>query len=177
MVSRRLATVFSALLLASTGIAYAQVGKHTMEAALDADFKAEDQRAWIERLASASNFVGSAHNGANAEFLLAHFRKWGWDARIESFDVLYPTPLATHLELITPERHAPELRAKAMLYNNTESNSRDGFDAGGSESYQRLANAVATDVRDPQAGTSTAVRRSTVVRAGAYDRREQPLAS
>jgi N-acetylated-alpha-linked acidic dipeptidase len=34
---------------------------------------------------------------------LALFKQWGWDAHIEQFDVLYPTPITTTLELITPE--------------------------------------------------------------------------
>ena len=31
------------------------------------------------------------------------FKQWGWDAHIEQFDVLYPTPISTTLELIAPE--------------------------------------------------------------------------
>ena len=38
---------------------------------------------------------------------LALFKQWGWDAHIERFDVLYPTPISTTLELVTPRaRHA-----------------------------------------------------------------------
>ncbi len=93
------ALAFLALLTASPGWS-----QNAEESAFDAHLSAEDQRGWIERLASGPNHVGSAHNLANAEFLLASFREWGWDARIETFDVLYPTPIATRIELIAPER-------------------------------------------------------------------------
>jgi N-acetylated-alpha-linked acidic dipeptidase len=76
----------------------------TTEARFDAGIRAEDQRGWIERMASAPNHVGSPHDRANAEFLLAQFRQWGWDARIETFDVLYPTPIFTRVELVAPTR-------------------------------------------------------------------------
>jgi hypothetical protein len=31
------------------------------------------------------------HDEANAEHVRALFQQWGWDARIEVFEVLYPT--------------------------------------------------------------------------------------
>jgi N-acetylated-alpha-linked acidic dipeptidase len=55
-------------------------------------------------MSSQPNHVGSPHDKANAEMTLALFKQWGWDAHIEQFDVLYPTPITTTLELIAPER-------------------------------------------------------------------------
>jgi hypothetical protein len=37
-------------------------------------------------------------------FMLAKFKEWGWDARIETFQVLYPTPISTTVELVAPEK-------------------------------------------------------------------------
>ena len=48
---------------------------------------------WLKRLASEPNQVGSPHDKANAEWVLAQFKSWGWDAHIETFEVLYPTPI------------------------------------------------------------------------------------
>ena len=31
------------------------------------------------------------------------FKEWGWDAQIETFKVLYPTPISETLELVAPE--------------------------------------------------------------------------
>ena len=57
-------------------------------------------------MSSEPNQVGSPHDKANADFELAMFKQWGWDAHIERFDVLYPTPISTNVELIAPEHLA-----------------------------------------------------------------------
>ena len=52
-------------------------------------------------MAAEPNHVGSAHDKANAEMTLAQFKSWGWDAKIETFWVLYPTPKEVALELVS----------------------------------------------------------------------------
>jgi N-acetylated-alpha-linked acidic dipeptidase len=58
-----------------------------LEQRFDAQLSAAEMRGWLQQLASAPNQVGSPHDKANAEFLLAQFKKWGWDAHMEIFDV------------------------------------------------------------------------------------------
>jgi N-acetylated-alpha-linked acidic dipeptidase len=77
---------------------------HAREAAFDASISSDDQTAWLKDMSSAPNHVGSPHDKANAEKVLAQFRSWGWDAHIETFQVLYPTPISTTLEMITPQK-------------------------------------------------------------------------
>ncbi|GGE10583.1 folate hydrolase [Polymorphobacter glacialis] len=93
-----------AILLAGTAPALAQLTPQQAanEKSLDASISAAEQMAWLKQMASAPNHVGSAHNKANAEFILSKFKEWGWDAAIERFDVLYPTPLTVSLELVAP---------------------------------------------------------------------------
>jgi N-acetylated-alpha-linked acidic dipeptidase len=43
--------------------------------------------------------VGSPYDKQNAEWILAQYKQWGWDAHIETFDVLFPTPKIRLLEL------------------------------------------------------------------------------
>jgi N-acetylated-alpha-linked acidic dipeptidase len=74
-----------------------------IEAAFDAGISSQDQLDWLKQMSSAPNHVGSPHDKANAEFMLAKFREWGWDAHIETFQVLYPTPISTTVELVGPE--------------------------------------------------------------------------
>ena len=52
------------------------------------------------------------------------------------------------------EAHADELRRKAVVYLNTDSNGRGFFGAGGSHSLQRFMNDVVKDVIDPETGLS-----------------------
>jgi N-acetylated-alpha-linked acidic dipeptidase len=77
---------------------------HAAEAKLDASVSSADQLAWLKDFSSAPNHVGSPHDKHNAETTLALFKSWGWDAHIETFQVLYPTPISTTLELITPQK-------------------------------------------------------------------------
>jgi len=74
------------------------------EARFDAALSNTEMRAWLERMSSAPNQVGAPHDKANAEFMLGEFKKWGWDAEIETFYVLYPTPKRELLEMVAP-RH------------------------------------------------------------------------
>ena len=73
-----------------------------LEQRFDAQLNAGEMRDWLQRLSSQPNQVGSPHDKANAEFMLAQFKKWGWDARIETFDVLYPTPKEELVEMTAP---------------------------------------------------------------------------
>jgi len=94
-----------ALALASTGAAAAQPSgpSQALEQRFDALISTADQLAWLRQMSSEPNHVGSPHDKANADFQLAMFKQWGWDARIERFDVLYPTPISTTVELVTPQ--------------------------------------------------------------------------
>jgi N-acetylated-alpha-linked acidic dipeptidase len=71
-----------------------------LEAKFDAQIDPAEMGGWLKRLASEPNHVGSAHDKANAEWIAAQLKSWGWDSRIETFDVLYPTPISEALELV-----------------------------------------------------------------------------
>jgi N-acetylated-alpha-linked acidic dipeptidase len=73
-----------------------------LTSAFDAALSAKDQSDWLKLMTAEPNHVGSPHDKANAEWELAQFKAFGWDAHIEEFDVLYPTPIAEKLELLTP---------------------------------------------------------------------------
>jgi len=50
-------------------------------------------------LSARPHHVGSPYDKQNAEWILAQYKKWGWDAHIETFDVLFPTPKSRLLEM------------------------------------------------------------------------------
>ncbi len=56
------------------------------------------------------------------------------------------------------ERHAEELREKAVAYINSDSNERGFLSAGGSHSLEAFLNEVARDVLDPQTGATVEAR-------------------
>ena len=83
--------------------------QRVLEQRFDAALSATDQREWLKLMSSQPNHVGSPHDKANAEWMLARFKEWGWDARIETFSVLYPTPKTESLELVAPEHFKAKL--------------------------------------------------------------------
>jgi N-acetylated-alpha-linked acidic dipeptidase len=56
------------------------------------------------------------------------------------------------------ETHAEELQHKAVLYLNSDTNSRGFLEVGGSHSLQRLVNDVAAGVKDPETGVTSEER-------------------
>jgi N-acetylated-alpha-linked acidic dipeptidase len=96
-----------------------------LEQRFDADLSAAELRAWMQQMSSAPNHVGSAHDKANAEFQLAKFREWGWDASIETFSVLYPTPREVSVELIAPTHFKARLSEPPIAGDSTSTQTKD----------------------------------------------------
>jgi N-acetylated-alpha-linked acidic dipeptidase len=96
-----------------------------LEKKLDANIAAADQKAWLEQMASAPNHVGSVHDKANAEFMVAQFREWGWEAHIEEFQVLYPTPKKLTVELVSPTPFRAKLQEPAIPGDRTSTQVAD----------------------------------------------------
>jgi len=99
--------------------ATAATAQQDLERRFDAQLDPAELRSWLQRMASQPNQVGSPHDKANAEFMLAKFREWGWDAHIETFNVLYPTPKKVALELLGPKPHVAALHEPAIAGDAT----------------------------------------------------------
>ncbi|MGH8126653.1 MAG: M28 family peptidase, partial [Rhodanobacteraceae bacterium] len=95
--------------------------ERTFEQRFDAMLSAGEMRGWLKRLSSEPNQVGSPHDKANAEWMLAQFRKWGWNAQIEKFDVLYPTPKQELVELVAPTHFKAQLHEPPLKGDRTSS--------------------------------------------------------
>jgi N-acetylated-alpha-linked acidic dipeptidase len=76
--------------------------ERALEARFDAALSTDAIAARLKRLSSEPNQVGSPHDKENAEWVLSQFKTWGWDAHIEVFQVLYPTPKVESLDLVGP---------------------------------------------------------------------------
>ena len=77
-----------------------------LDAKLDAAINPHELDGWMKILAAEPNQVGSPHDKINADWILAQFKSFGWDAHIETFQVLYPTPISEALEM-------PNFRARS----------------------------------------------------------------
>jgi N-acetylated-alpha-linked acidic dipeptidase len=99
--------------------------ERALEGRFDAGLSAAAIEARLKIMASAPNQVGSPHDKANAEFVLTQFKGWGWDAHIETFQVLYPTPIEQSLELVGPAPFKARL-SEPPLPGDPTSAVRDG---------------------------------------------------
>src|SRR6202050_3665283 len=68
----------------------------------------------MRRLSARPHHVGSAYDKDNAEWILARFKEWGFDAHIETFNVLFPTPRERIVEMIEPIRFRAKLQEPAV---------------------------------------------------------------
>ena len=62
------------------------------------------------RLSARPHHVGSPYDKDNAEWILARFKEWGFDAHIETFQVLFPTPKERVVELLQPTQFRAKLQ-------------------------------------------------------------------
>jgi N-acetylated-alpha-linked acidic dipeptidase len=76
--------------------------ERSWETKFRAGISADNIRETMRRLTARPHHVGSAYDKDNAEWILARFKAWGFDARIETFNVLFPTPKTRVLDLLEP---------------------------------------------------------------------------
>ncbi|MEA3247802.1 MAG: transferrin receptor-like dimerization domain-containing protein [Gemmatimonadota bacterium] len=78
-------------------------------------------REMLRTLSSRPNHLGSAHQKQNAEMVRDLFRSWGWQADIEEFRVLFPTPKERLLELVAPTKFTARLDEPVLKEDPTSS--------------------------------------------------------
>ena len=78
-------------------------------------------RANMRHLSARPHHVGSPYDHDNAEWLLARFKSFGWDAHIEQFDVLFPTPRERLVELVAPTHFTAKLQEPTVAGDPTSS--------------------------------------------------------
>jgi N-acetylated-alpha-linked acidic dipeptidase len=67
------------------------------------------------------------------------------------------------------ESHAAELKSKAVMYVNSDTNGRGFLGVGGSHAMQHFASEAARDVKDPQTGASVLARALAKERVTSYE--------
>jgi len=73
----------------------------------------------IKTFSSKPHNVGAAEGKAVAEKILSQFKNYGWDARIETYQVLFPTPKTRVLELTAPTKYTALLKEPALKEDAT----------------------------------------------------------
>lgn len=129
-------TIASSLALAATTLAFTPASvapdlrgfspqTAQVERELEARFRAIPDPARMREamriLSARPHHLGSAFGKTNAEWIRDQFRSYGWDAQIESFDVLFPTPLDRVVELVSPTVYKASLTEPVLAEDPTSS--------------------------------------------------------
>ena len=88
--------------------------QRALESDFDAKLNPQHLHDWMQRLTARPHHLGSAYDKANAEFIASLFREWGYDTKIEEFDVLFPTPRTRFVELVGPMKFVAKLNEPAL---------------------------------------------------------------
>jgi N-acetylated-alpha-linked acidic dipeptidase len=86
----------------------------------------------VRRLSARPHHLGSPYDKDNADWILAQFTSSGWEARIEAYDVLFPTPKERLVELVAPTTFRAALEEPAVAGDPTSSQKAEqlpGFNA------------------------------------------------
>jgi len=133
-------TLLSSLLISATGLALTPAPVDTplrgffpqsvqAERDLEARFKTMPEparmREAMRRLSARPHHVGSAYDRDNAEWILGQFKSYGWEAHIENFDVLFPTPVERIVELISPTTYKALLQETALSADPTSNQQKE----------------------------------------------------
>ena len=78
-------------------------------------------RADMKVLSARPHHVGSPYDKENAQWILKQFKDAGWDAHIEQFDVLFPTPKLRTVELVSPTHYTAKLQESTVSVDPTSS--------------------------------------------------------
>ncbi len=118
---RRWLALFLIVVLTSSPIVQAQTpaASDSWEAKFRAIPQPANIKEYMRRMSARPHHLGSPYDKDNAEWLLAKFKEFGWDAQIESFTVLFPSPKTRLLEMTAPTKFTAKLEEPAVAVDPT----------------------------------------------------------
>lgn len=113
------ALLFTLCITTATGIAFGQESQQKLEAQFDLLLQKESLGRNIKELSAKPHNLGSAGDKEVAEKIYNKFKSFGWDTKIETFYVLFPTPVDRQLELLAPVKYTAILKEPAVAEDTT----------------------------------------------------------
>lgn len=101
------------------------VQQRKLETQYDGYLDSDNLSRWMKRMTAHPLHLGSPYGKKNADFMLKRFREWGYEAEIETFYALFPTPRSRVVELLEPYRFTAKLQEPVFAEDAT-SVSREG---------------------------------------------------
>lgn len=85
--------------------------QQALEKAFEEKLKATNIDNWIQKMSAEPHWVGTKFGEENAKWMRDQFKSWGYDAKIETYHVLFPYPTERVLELTGPTQYKAKLTA------------------------------------------------------------------
>lgn len=103
-----------------TGFSTAKAAQQkTLEQQFDANLNAQNIGKTIKDLTAFPHNVGSPGSKKVADYVLNFFKANGWDAKLETYQVLFPTPKTRVLEMTSPSSYKAILKEPALKEDAT----------------------------------------------------------
>lgn len=143
---KKLAYTICILALSSHAFAQKSIQGYTSESAkaelaleekYDSYLKASNLDQWMKHLTARPHHLGSPMGKQYAEWMRDQFRSWGYEAEVETYKVLFPTPKVRVLEMVAPTKYKAKLAEPALKEDATSGQSKEqlptyhGFSADG----------------------------------------------
>ena len=64
---------------------------------------------WMKHLSARPHHVGSPYDKQVVDFVASKFKEWGYQVKVEQFDILFPTPKVRLLEMTEPTKYQASL--------------------------------------------------------------------
>ena len=92
-----------------------------LELRYDSLLKASDIDYFVKTLSAHPHHLGSVGDRANVDFILQQYKSWGFEARVDTFYALFPTPKTRLLEAVSPIKYKAVLQEPALKEDHTSS--------------------------------------------------------
>ena len=112
-------------LVSTFDVSLNQKDQKALESQFDSVLDPQNLDEWMKHMSSKPHHVGSPWSKQNAEYVAKHFKSWGFEADIETFEVLVPFPKIMKLELIEPKKVSLRLNEPALKEDATSGITKD----------------------------------------------------
>ena len=85
-----------------------------LEKKFDTHMNPDTLRAWMKYMTAHPHHVGSPYGKKVADFIASKFKAWGFDTKIETYHVLFPSPRTRLLEMVAPTSFIARLQEAAF---------------------------------------------------------------
>lgn len=82
-----------------------------LEKVFESKLDANNLDEWMQLMAAEPHWVGTEYGEKNAKWMQKQFKSWGYDATIETYQVLFPYPKVRLLEMTAPANYTAKLTA------------------------------------------------------------------